>query len=71
MDYQPSITTKENGERIFTIAPISEKRHGGPGRGQGRHTKPGGPMPNRTIRMTDEEYIKVKQFLKDLRTSQK
>lgn len=29
-----------------------------------------GAMPNRTIRMTDEEYIKVKEYLKQLRTSQ-
>lgn len=30
-----------------------------------------GAMPNKTIRMTDEEYIKVKEYLKELRASQK
>jgi hypothetical protein len=30
-----------------------------------------GAMPSKTIRMTDEEYIKVKEYLKELRASQK
>jgi hypothetical protein len=30
-----------------------------------------GAMPSKTIRMTDDEYTKVKEYLKELRTSQK
>lgn len=40
---------------------------GGPGRGQGRKHKIGGAMPTRAIRMTDDEYIKVKKYLAELR----
>jgi hypothetical protein len=40
---------------------------GGHREGAGRPAT--GAMPNRTIRMTDEEYVKVKAFLKELRTS--
>ena len=28
-----------------------------------------GAMPSKTIRMTDEEYVKIKEFLKELRAS--
>lgn len=41
--------------------------HGGPREGAGRPAT--GAMPNRTIRMTDNEYIKVKEYLKQLRIS--
>lgn len=41
---------------------------GGPREGAGRPAT--GAMPSRTIRMTDDEYIKVKEFLKKLRASQ-
>lgn len=46
-------------------------RQGGPGRGQGRPPKPGGAMPTRAIRMTNEEVQKVKEFLKELRKPSK
>lgn len=42
---------------------------GGPREGAGRPKT--GAMPSKTIRMTDEEYIKVKEYLKELRASQK
>lgn len=42
--------------------------HGGPRPGAGRPAT--GAMPSRAIRMTDEEYIKVKEFLKELRKPQ-
>lgn len=40
--------------------------HGGPRQGAGRPAT--GKKPNRTIRMTNEEYPQVKEFLKKLRT---
>lgn len=38
---------------------------GGPGRGQGRPAT--GAMPTRAIRMTGEEYIKIKEYLRQIR----
>jgi hypothetical protein len=43
--------------------------HGGRRPGAGRPAT--GTKPTRTIRMTDEEYLKVKDYLKQLRASQK
>jgi hypothetical protein len=43
--------------------------HGGSRKGAGRPAT--GHNPNRTIRMSDDEYVKVKEFLKHLRASQK
>jgi hypothetical protein len=69
MEYQPAITTNKKGERTFTFVPVSENKHGGRRKGAGRPAT--GAMPNRTIRMTDDEYEKVKEFLKELRNSSK
>ena len=41
-------------------------QHGGKRPGAGRPAT--GPMPTRAIRMTDEEFELVKQFLVDLRS---
>jgi hypothetical protein len=43
--------------------------HGGPREGAGRPKT--GAMPTRAIRMTDEEFSKVKEYLKQIRASQK
>lgn len=59
----PNGCENENGE------PRMVSSWGGRRPGAGRPAT--GAMPNRTIRMTDDEYQKVKEFLKELRASQK
>jgi hypothetical protein len=44
---------------------------GGKREGAGRKTILSIPLPNHTIRCNDEEYEKVKEFLKQLRNPQK
>ena len=44
---------------------MAEKKHGGARKGAGRPAT--GAMPTRTIRMTDDEHAKVKEFLKRTR----
>jgi len=46
-----------------------KNQHGGKRPGAGRPAT--GAMPPRSIRMTDEEYELVKQFLKELRSNKK
>jgi hypothetical protein len=64
---------KEQGEQLINFIKKSNEKmeadsHGGFREGAGRPKT--GAMPSKTIRMTDEEYIKVKEYLKDLRASQ-
>jgi hypothetical protein len=73
------VKTLPNGIKLFRILDkdgltIGEyhglkpvKSWGGPREGAGRPAT--GAMPNRTIRMTDDEYQKVKEYLQQLRSS--
>jgi hypothetical protein len=55
----------DDGHGNIVINYLGISSWGGPREGAGRPAT--GTMPNRTIRMTDEEYTKVKEFLKQLR----
>lgn len=44
-------------------------KHGGHREGAGRPAT--GAKPNRTFRLTDEEYQKVKEFIKSMRKEEK
>jgi hypothetical protein len=48
---------------------MSDKKTTWGGRRPGAGRPKTGAMPSRTIRMTDQEYIKVKEYLKTLRAS--
>jgi len=53
------------GDRGRIDVEEDESTHGGPREGAGRPAT--GAKPNRTFRLTDDEYKKVKEFINQLR----